>query len=121
MALLQYHIYFGNVYYYDYEIYEFVGTAKITFKYLNTGVNDIVIEKVKRIMTKYFQIVKIARWKCLKISQQRRGTEDPLLFGKFVIIIKGPSIIIIIYAYDNFYRKRGEGVENDDRYRNHLF
>ena len=26
-------------------------------------------------------------------------------------ITKGPSIIFIIYAYDYFYHKRGEGVE----------
>ncbi len=32
---------------------------------------------------------------------------------------KGPSIIIIIFTYDNFYRKReGGGLKNDDNYCN---
>ena len=31
---------------------------------------------------------------------------------------KGPSIIFIIYAYDNFYHKRGRGLKNDDKYHN---
>ena len=33
---------------------------------------------------------------------------------------KGPSIIFIIYAYDNFYHKRDRGLKNDDKYHNFL-
>ncbi len=53
------------------------------------------------------------KWKIKKLIFQGNIYLNPLLEEKFVSnIVKGPSIIVDIFLYDNSYRKRGGGLKN---------